>query len=110
MSVLDPHYILIHGKPKQEPDLVKWANWFETRDRLVDLTNVGALSVSTVFLGSDHNFSRLGQPILWETMVFPYADDENQEHFRRYTSLADAKKGHWEIVDELRSNLAEAKA
>lgn len=35
-------------------DLHEWGKWFETADRHVTLTEVGELSVSTVFLGSDH--------------------------------------------------------
>lgn len=42
----------------------------------------GAVRVSTVFLGLDH-FGRVGEPVLWETMIFGGAHDGYQA---RYTS------------------------
>lgn len=58
------------GKPTREPDLMKWAYWFEETDnrRILD-TYVGDLWVSTIFLAVDHSFGA-GPPVLWETMVF----------------------------------------
>ena len=51
-------------------DLMEWAKWFETANRVVAQTEVGSLFVSTVFLGLDHNFLDSGQPLLFETMIF----------------------------------------
>src|SRR5262245_45041879 len=66
-------YILDHrGEPVLEPDLLVWAKWFERRDRFVNKTPVGPYTVSTVFLGIDHNFFGQDEPILWETMVFNF--------------------------------------
>lgn len=68
-----PHqhkYILDErGEPKPEPDLMKWARWFETANRHVGNEWVEESRVSTVFLGLDHGFTS-DCPILWETMVF----------------------------------------
>lgn len=64
------NYILKDGKPVMEPDIMKWAKWFETRDRIVEQTKIGSVKISTVFLGLDHNYSDSGPPVLWETMVF----------------------------------------
>jgi hypothetical protein len=36
----------------------------------VAFTDAGSWSVSTIFLASDHNYSRVGPPLLFETMVF----------------------------------------
>lgn len=67
-------YILKGKKPVREYDLMKWAEWFETADRHVAddylATLDGEIRVSTVFLGLDHNFSGIGAPLLFETMVF----------------------------------------
>lgn len=64
-------YILdAEGRPVPEPNLYKWAEWFETGNRIVKLETIGAYHISTIFLGLDHNFSGHGPPILWETMVF----------------------------------------
>lgn len=57
------------GKPTVEPNLLKWAAWMETGERIVAQDYVGKTKVSTIFLGLDHNFSMAGGPILWETAV-----------------------------------------
>ncbi len=63
-------YILEGHNPVPEPDLLKWAEWFEDVNRLIDVTYVtNNLRVSTVFLGLDHNLMG-GPPLLFETMVF----------------------------------------
>lgn len=46
----------------EEPDLLKWAQWLETADRVVEQTSIGASRVSTVFVGCG--------PMLFETRVF----------------------------------------
>ena len=68
-------YVLIGQTPIPCTDLLEWARWFESGDRHVGTTVVGDWDVSTVFLGHDHNFSRMlgdseSPPILFETMVF----------------------------------------
>src|SRR6266481_6098484 len=66
------HYILDgSGNPIFEPDVIKWAQWFEkTECRRVAKERIGDSEISTVFLGLDHNFGAEGPPVLWETMVF----------------------------------------
>jgi hypothetical protein len=51
--------------------------------------------VSTRFLGSDQRKTKAGAPLLWETMIFGGAHNLHQE---RYTSQADALKGHEKAV------------
>jgi len=58
------------GKPSPEPDLFKWAEWFEDADRKVAHDRVGDCEVSTVFIGLDYSFTAAAEPVLWETMVF----------------------------------------
>jgi hypothetical protein len=86
-----------HGKPVPEPDIPRWGEWFERPENRMlwhdDLPN--DVSVSTVFLGIDHNPRDRGPPILWETMIFGGPHDQYQ---KRYTSSADAFKGHGETV------------
>jgi hypothetical protein len=62
-------YILKGHLAVEEPDLLKWANWFEGGARIVRQEDVGPYWVSTVFLGLDHSFGR-GRPLLFETMIF----------------------------------------
>ena len=72
------NYILdAEGKPVLEPDILKWAEWFESNDRKVAKDMIGGVQVSTVFLGMDHSFGG-GTPILYETMIFSGPHDEYQ--------------------------------
>jgi hypothetical protein len=70
---MNPHHYILDakGNPAIEPDLEKWAHWYQTAKRRRHVGNdfVGPYRISTVFLGLDHNFGD-GSPILWETMVF----------------------------------------
>ena len=93
----DYNYILVGDKPVAEPDLMKWAKWFECADRIVERTQIGECMVSTVFLGTDQNFGSVGPPILWETMILGGPRDGEQE---RYSTLSAAKEGHARIVEE----------
>lgn len=90
-------YILEDGIPVLEPDLLKWAKWFENAEenRRVAWTEIGDIKVSTVFLGIDHNFFGGGAPILFETMIFGGEHDEYQE---RYYTLEEAVIGHEKAV------------
>lgn len=65
------HYILA-GKVPTQVDLMTWARWFENIDnRRIDYTDINdTIYVSTVFLGLDHNFGNSGVPVLFETMIF----------------------------------------
>ena len=62
------HYIL-EGKTPKIVDLMTWAKWFE-KHKQVFRTEIDGISVSTIFLGLDHDFSRGGPPLLFETMIF----------------------------------------
>ncbi|HDZ39795.1 MAG TPA: hypothetical protein ENH62_16225 [Marinobacter sp.] len=89
-------YILVNGKVKPEPDLLKWTAWFEAADRQVARTTCGEYVVSTVFLGEDHSFGE-GPPLIFETMVFPLGE-WNQQDMNRYSTLEQAKAGHADMV------------
>jgi hypothetical protein len=92
-------YILAERKPVEEPDLLAWAEWFETAERKVARDEVGASVVSTVFLGLDHNFGE-GPPLLFETMIFTDGDGGGMSW--RTATWADAEKQHREAVAELK--------
>lgn len=102
-------YILIDKKPVPEPDFRKWRRWFENADRRVARTDVGNKTVSTVFLGLDHNFYGKGEPILFETMIFgpPKMNKILKMKVRpdegawRHSTWEEAEKGHWEVVRKL---------
>lgn len=96
----DQYYILsATGDPVVERDLMKWAAWFEqsSAERVVARTELpGGVVVSTVFLGLDHAFG-LGEPQLYETMIFGGALDGTQD---RYATRAAAENGHRHYVEQ----------
>lgn len=84
-------------------DTIRWCQWMQTADRKVDLTVIGPVDVSTVFLGLDHSHGQ-GSPLLWETMTF--SDDLNgppQEQDRCSGTWADAQAMHDRMVDKIRN-------
>lgn len=87
---MSEHYILDGHNPRPA-ELFEWAGWFETHDRHVDETHVGAARVSTVFLGLDHRFGTSGPPLLFETMIFGGPHDGYQQ---RYSTWDEAQAGH----------------
>lgn len=105
------NYILdCEGNPVPCINISAWARWFEgssdqrrlAYDDVVD-SDGELVSVSTVFLGMDHNFVDDGPPILWETMIFGLGDD--QEYQERYTSKEAALEGHQKAIQYVRGEL-----
>jgi hypothetical protein len=102
---MDKYILDAAGEPMLVDDLLEWAAWFEKVDRRVDRTVIdGNCTVSTVFLGLDHNFAPVVdpltyRPLLWETMIFggPY-----DQEMRRYSSRAEALEGHRAMADKCR--------
>jgi hypothetical protein len=89
------HYILDESNTPVAVDLMAWASFIDRDRNRVALDERGDVTVSTVFLGLDHSFG-FGPPVLWETMIFGGEHDQYQE---RYTSHADAVKGHKRAVE-----------
>ena len=90
MSLLK-HYILEGQTPKIIDDLVTWATWFE-KNRQIAFTQINkTTSVSTIFLGLDHDWSRQGPPRLFETMIFGGPRDCEQW---RCSFYGEAEKQH----------------
>ncbi len=83
------NYILNGHEPVIEPDIMKWATWFETHSRKVANTEMKDVSVSTVFLGINHGYD--GEILLFETMIFGGEHDGDQW---RYSTWDEAVKGH----------------
>lgn len=95
MGILDKYILNAEGNVRREPDLLKWAQWFETAERHIGLDRLpNGTKVSTVFLGTDHNFEG-GTPILWETMIFGGPEDQYQ---KRYATREEALIGHAKAV------------
>jgi hypothetical protein len=97
-------YILKGKTPVKEDDLFAWAEWFESADRHVAKTALGEdVLVSTIFLGLDHNFLGKGGPILFETMIFGGAHDQDGE---RWHTWEEAEAGHQHYVKIAKKGMA----
>ena len=68
----------------------EWGALMERGDRQVARDEFDGITVSTVFLGIDHNFSG-GPPLIFETMVFGGGLTEYQT---RYATWDEAEAGH----------------
>ncbi len=93
-------YILNGHEPVPATDIVEWARWFETADRIVRVTELPVQGgrLSTVFLGSDHGFGT-GRPILFETALINAAGEF--DILSRYSTWAEAEAGHEKFVAHL---------
>ena len=56
-------------------------------------------SLSTVFLGIDHDFSDHGPPILFETMLF--SEGQEEEFCLRASSIEEIKQIHYKTCTDL---------
>jgi len=89
-------YILDGKEPVEVSDIMTWATWFETADRIVKQTPINQdVRVSTVFLGLDHQFGD-GPPLLFQTMIFGGEYDQ-----WRYSTWDEAVLGHNAAVSSL---------
>ena len=80
-------------------DVIEWATWFEKNERRVGFTEIRDVEVSTVFLGLDHSFGVIEEPLIFETMVFGGPLDQDQEH---YSTWDQAEEGHKRMVEKVR--------
>jgi len=78
-------------------DVLDWAKWKTDNPALSNVAydKRGDVEVSTIFLGTNHNW-RTGPPILFETMVFGGDNDGLQV---RYETWNQAEAGHLRICE-----------
>ena len=95
-------YVLIGQTAVLEPDLMVWATWLETADRIVFQTEFPGGLVSTIFLALDHQWDKDGPPLLFETMVFRGAEGEL---CRRCSDWLEAEAQHRAVVEEVAPGL-----
>jgi hypothetical protein len=69
---VQPRYVLDHeGNPVRQHDEMAWAEFMKDADaRRVAFDEAGKWTVTTVFMGIDHDVVGNGPPLLWKTMVF----------------------------------------
>ena len=78
---VDKYILNDAGEPVKCDGLMEWARWFESdfdKRRVARTELPGGVTVSTVFLGIDHNWGSGGMPVLYETMIFGGRHDECQ--------------------------------
>lgn len=87
-----------HGEPVTSEE---WARMMEEDAvrRVAETTHPDGKWVSTVYLGLDHNFG-FGPPLIFETMVFPSQADMGELDCDRYSTEAEALKGHDRMVEK----------
>lgn len=101
------HYILKDKKVIEAESAWDWAMWVRTGDTKVKHTVLpGGITVSTVFLFSDHRIGE-GEPLLFETtMIF----GEGHAPYKQYYSTYDeAIAGHEKVVLDLQAPIIIAK-
>lgn len=84
------HKFILNAEGEPEPcsDVVRWAEWFERDERRMVRKQAWQnqhgqeVTVSTVFLGINHNVTGRGTPILWETMA--WVDGEQMTRMRAH--------------------------
>lgn len=92
MYVLDDQH-----RPVPCDDIQEWARRMQNRDH-VGSDYVGDVWISTVFLGYDASAGTLRRPLLFETMVFGGALNQEME---RYFSWEEALEGHARMVSRV---------
>ena len=92
-------FILIGREVVPENDLMKWAKAFESSNRQIAKSVVmEPVTVSTIFLGSDHSHGA-GGPKLFETMIFGGTHDQFQDRCGTYE---EAEAMHQRAIDMIK--------
>ena len=90
-------YVLHEKGVYPEPDVLKWARWFNTANRTIKRTTLSdGVVISTVFLGINHGTDET--PLFFETMVFGGKHDGDMY---RYSLYVEAEMNHDAIVKQL---------
>lgn len=97
MGILD--YYNMDGEVISQEEWIAQVSDFE-KGRRVAKDIVDGYFISTVLLGMDHNYSGVGPPLIFETMVF---EDEDflALYCERYATQAEAREGHAMVVAAL---------
>lgn len=99
-----PRYFILGDDPARPIPVAveRWGRWFENnqeKKRVARTKFPWGTCVSTVFLGLDHGYDNEADPVLWESMTFPWWGTSGEENdCERYTAYADALAGHKRMV------------
>ena len=91
---------MYYNKQGEEITIEEWGKLSDDKDYTV-IKQEGVKNnrwVSTIWLGLDRQFGE-GEPLVFETMVFP-TGDWGELDVRRYTTEEEAIKGHKEMVEK----------
>lgn len=93
------YYLLNPDHSVHECTYEEWSEQFEKMSKkgsrhLAD-EMINGKHVSTVWLGTNHDFSGTEKPILFETMVF----DDDSIYCKRYSTWNEAMEGHKKAVE-----------
>ena len=91
-------YILNGHEPVRCESVTRWAEWFETAERVIGYEWVGPAQVSTVFLGFDGHVVAEQPPLLFETVVHSGC---LKGMMYRWSSWKEAEEGHARTVGEV---------
>jgi len=101
LDAMCANYILVDKKPVRV-GLIEWSaqmvNW---QERVVERTMIGNILISTVFLGIVHGLTENGEPLLFETMTFDFAENI----MFRYPTWELAQAGHHKTVHYVKQYL-----
>jgi len=99
MAPMRPLFYDKDGKPVS---LKQWAKLIEdpTYRRVAETILPDGTWISTVLLGLDHRFTMEGPPVIFETMVFPDAENLRERDCERYATQEEAIAGHATMVQK----------
>ena len=103
LSLIDNYMNSYFDRMGNPISMVKWAVLnVSLYYKVVKQEDVGDFWVSTVWLGINHDFFNLGQPIIFETMIFPRKHKEidyDDRYMERYCTEEEAIAGHAKAVE-----------
>ncbi|MEM9885463.1 MAG: hypothetical protein AAF849_06190 [Bacteroidota bacterium] len=93
------YYILKDKNPVACESIVEFAEWYKTPNRFLKKDKIEDYTISTIFLGIDHNHQDKGDPILFETLVTTDVF-ENKVEIDRYSTWEEAMNGHDRLLNK----------
>ena len=96
------NYYDIDGNPMT---FEQWSSTFKDMEyRRIGLDRLDVWTISTVWLGLDHNFGDEGPPLIFESMVFEKGESSAApDDTVRYSTKEEAIAGHQRLVEIYRA-------
>lgn len=93
----EPKYYILEGHDVKPCDLMTWARWFRSANRVIGYTETKNGNVSTVCFGLNLQFGD-GPALLFETLVSGGPEDGDTKHYSTYEQ---AVRGHNKMVAKI---------